>query len=555
VLWLLLVAALGATTALTTWRLIVLADARDAVVQALHVQTAENDLLSQMLNAETGQRGFLLSGRATYLQPYYSALADMREARKALSTALAGTSAAGPQLAALDAATDAKLKELDQTVRLKSEGRSDEAEALFSESGKRTMDAVREALRVMAVDADARTGRQRASLERELRTNDWALGAAVAFNLLLLGYMGQRIRLAAARGRIAGQALETRNSELVRLLEVAAQSTEQVHGLSGLSRFLQSCEDMDEAVRLLQHHLPPLLKAPSGALYLMAASRNQLSQAFGWGEQAYADHFEPTECWAVRLSQPFRQPEQAGAASCAHLEHEAPTVLKNIWCLPLMAHGELMGLLVLDAGVDRGEFVDVQNEGYRRIALEQVGLSLGNLKLRESLRQQSIRDALTGLYNRRFFEESTSRELRRATRKRGDGLGVALLMMDIDHFKRFNDEHGHEVGDQVLREVAQALLGQTRGSDIVARYGGEEFTVVLVDITPELALQRAEAIRADVEGLSLLVAGTAVGNVTLSIGVAQFPTHGKTMEALVLAADKALYAAKHAGRNRVVVAS
>jgi diguanylate cyclase (GGDEF)-like protein len=219
----------------------------------------------------------------------------------------------------------------------------------------------------------------------------------------------------------------------------------------------------------------------------------------------------------------------------------------------------LMGLVVLNIGTASNEVEQtgiVDNAGYRREVLDQVGLALGNLKLRELLRQQSILDLLTGLYNRRFLEESVKRELLRAVREQAEGEydGLALLMIDIDHFKRCNDTYGHEVGDFVMREVARALQHATRGSDVAARYGGDEFTVVLVNIRGEQALERAEQLRANVERLVLQSAATSVGTVTISIGLATFPTHGDSLQALLGAADKALYAAKKAGRNRVVVA-
>jgi diguanylate cyclase (GGDEF)-like protein len=129
------------------------------------------------------------------------------------------------------------------------------------------------------------------------------------------------------------------------------------------------------------------------------------------------------------------------------------------------------------------------------------------------------------------------------------------MMIDIDHFKHFNDQHGHEVGDVVLCEVAQVLQRQTRGSDVAARFGGEEFTIVLPDITDQLALERAEGVRKAVEDLVLRPSGKDVGGITISIGLAQFPRHGTTVEALLLAADKALYEAKNSGRNKVIVAS
>jgi diguanylate cyclase (GGDEF)-like protein len=284
-----------------------------------------------------------------------------------------------------------------------------------------------------------------------------------------------------------------------------------------------------------------------------------LQQAFTWGDKSFVEFFEPNECWAARLRQPFRQPFETGSASCGHLQSDYASAhnTNNIQCLPLMAYGELLGVVVLEADAASDAQEGLENEGNRRFALEQVGFSLGNLKLRESLRQAAIRDVLTGLYNRRFFDEASQREMLRAVRQqtKGDYAGLAVMMVDIDHFKRFNDTHGHEVGDQVLREVAQVLQSQSRGSDVAARYGGEEFTIVLADISAQLALERAERVRQRVAQLVLHAAGEEVGSITISIGLAHFPAHGTTVEALLLAADKALYQAKSAGRNRVVVAS
>jgi diguanylate cyclase (GGDEF)-like protein len=341
------------------------------------------------------------------------------------------------------------------------------------------------------------------------------------------------------------------------MLQGATEKNARVHGLSELSRFLQSCVDMDEAVRLLKHEIPLLMRAQGGALYLMEDARDQLRQAFSWGGEPYAETFEPNDCWAVRLGKAYHQPQQAGAACCAHLHSERPRARSDVQCLPIVAHGELIGLLVLDTGLAQEAQPSAEIERHRRVTMEEVGLSIGLLKLRESLRQQSIRDGLTGLYNRRFLEESAQREVLRAARlaAHGGNAGVALMMIDIDHFKRFNDQHGHEVGDHVLRSVAQVLLRHTRGSDVAARYGGEEFTLVLVDMPSRSALERAEQVRADVAALALHAFGKAVGPVTVSIGVAQFPADAATVDALFLAADRALYAAKDGGRNRVALAS
>ena len=551
-------AAIIATAVLTAGSLSRLSVAREGVAHARLADKSLKDLMTQILNAETGQRGFLLSGNAIYLQPYYAALTQLREARAALALALNHEPSAVAQLDKLDQATAAKLQELDRTVRLKSEGKSEEAiEIVLTDSGKQAMDAVREAVRALASSGDRRSELWEIEHAREILNNYMILAASIALNLFMFVLLVQRLRYATAQMRTSRQAMEERHEEQTSQLESSAARNKQVHGLSELSRLLQSCVDMNEAVRVLQQQLPLLMRSSSGALYLMAASRDQLQRSFAWGDEPYAESFEPSACWAVRLGQSFQQPAQAGAAACAHLQSEHSPEHADIHCLPLVAHGELLGVLVLDAGIASDPQVNLENEGYRRITLEQVGLSIGNLMLRESLRQQSIRDALTGLYNRRFLEESAQRELQRATRRLDQGCkdGMALLMIDIDNFKLFNDQHGHEVGDQVLCQVAAILQHQTRGSDVAARYGGEEFTIVLAEMPPGLALERAEKVRAEVEALALQASGQSLGTVTISIGLAYFPADGNTVEALLLAADKALYEAKHAGRNRVVAAS
>jgi diguanylate cyclase (GGDEF)-like protein len=551
------VAAIGATVALTARSLSKLVDAQAEVTHSLLVNGTVKDLLNDMLDTETGARGFLLTGRASYLQPYYEGLANSLRSREALADALAHEPAAAAQLDVLNRAIAAKLQVLGRSIELKTAGRSEEsAELLMTDEGKRKMDAVRDAVRVLAVGEGRRIEQYQLQHAREVRITYWILAASIGLNMLLLGGLVQRMRKAAAQSRASRQAMAERNGELSRLLDATAARNQQVHALADLGRLLQSCVNMDEAGRLLQQQLPLLMRADRGAMYLFAASRNQLRLTFVWGDEPFGEYLEPGECWGLRLGQPYRQPEQGSATACAHLK-SARTGSGHIHCLPLVAHGDLMGLLVLDAGVAAGGRADAEDDNYRRMTLEQVALSIGNLKLRESLRQQSIRDVLTGLFNRRFLEESVQRELLRASRVQAQGgqAGVALLMIDVDHFKRFNDQHGHEVGDRVLREVAQVLQRNARGSDVAARYGGEEFTVVLTDMPGAQGLERAEQLRLDVERMAIEVGGAAVGSVTVSIGLAQFPADGSSVEALFLAADKALYEAKRAGRNRVVIAS
>jgi len=186
-----------------------------------------------------------------------------------------------------------------------------------------------------------------------------------------------------------------------------------------------------------------------------------------------------------------------------------------------------------------------------RTFAEQTALALANLNMREVLRMQSVRDPLTGLYNRRYMEESLERELRRATRKNSS---VGLMMLDVDHFKRFNDTFGHEAGDSVLRTLGNLFRTQFRGEDVVCRYGGEEFTIILPEASLETTCQRAEELREAAKKDVAQLGGQSLEPVSLSIGVSSFPTNGTTGEALLRAADAALYRAKEKGRDRVVVA-
>jgi diguanylate cyclase (GGDEF)-like protein len=172
--------------------------------------------------------------------------------------------------------------------------------------------------------------------------------------------------------------------------------------------------------------------------------------------------------------------------------------------------------------------------------------------LRESLRQQSVRDALTGLCNRRYLEETLTRECARAQRNQTP---IAVFMIDVDHFKQFNDRHGHEAGDTVLREVGRLLREFARESDIAVRYGGEEFTLVLPDADGNVALDRAEALRAAVESLELSFHGSVLGTLTISIGIALYPEHGRSPNDVLRSADQALYVAKRNGRNRAQLAA
>jgi diguanylate cyclase (GGDEF)-like protein len=224
----------------------------------------------------------------------------------------------------------------------------------------------------------------------------------------------------------------------------------------------------------------------------------------------------------------------------------------------MMAHGETLGVLHLcgplpPASEPSASYYRIGGDEQRLAVTvsERLSLALANLNLRETLRSQSIRDPLTGLFNRRYMEESLEREMLGATRKQRP---LSLIMFDLDHFKRFNDTFGHEAGDVVLREIGDFLQKHVRGEDIACRYGGEEFVLILGEAPIAVAQQRAEQIRAGIRQMAVRYRGQSLGSITASLGVASFPEDAQTSDVLLHAADQALYRAKAAGRDRVMAA-
>jgi diguanylate cyclase (GGDEF)-like protein len=190
------------------------------------------------------------------------------------------------------------------------------------------------------------------------------------------------------------------------------------------------------------------------------------------------------------------------------------------------------------------------SQGQLALAMgEAIKLSLFNLRLQEKLREQATHDPLTGLFNRRYLEDSLDRELHRARRKESV---LSLVMLDLDHFKQFNDSFGHDAGDLMLREIGKVLGAALRHSDIACRYGGEEFVLVFPDSALADTSKRLEAIRVLIKGLEIRHGDRLIGTMTVSAGIAASPDHGTTAPELLRAADEALYAAKEGGRDRLV---
>jgi diguanylate cyclase (GGDEF)-like protein len=303
-----------------------------------------------------------------------------------------------------------------------------------------------------------------------------------------------------------------------------------------------------EIFAAVQNYAGFLFPDEAGALYLMNETRDAVTRGPHWGSLASdAASFPLEECWALRRGTAFPVSPASQGLICGHAACCGGREGKYV-CQPLVAQNNLLGLLYREASGP--DFVPGTDQLATMLA-EQVSLAIANLQLREQLRSQAIRDQLTGLYNRRFLEDALTRETGRAARS---GEPVAVAILDVDHFKRINDTHGHEAGDAVLRELGQVLQKTIRKTDIVGRFGGEEFLMLLPGADVEVAQARTLGVLEAVRAMEVAIpAGAPLRNITASIGVAVMPLHVVNGSALVAAADAALYQAKGQGRNRVVV--
>jgi diguanylate cyclase (GGDEF)-like protein/PAS domain S-box-containing protein len=345
---------------------------------------------------------------------------------------------------------------------------------------------------------------------------------------------------------------------LDRLVKELELRTNQISALNEMGSLLQCSAAVPEACVVVANFVQKLFpEAPSGALYLFRSSRDLVEAAVRWGKKdALTPTFPPDACWSLRRGQPHWSEIPGGAIVCQHLGN---TSTLECLCVAMVAQGNTIGILHLGfegaAELRKSSGRDDFRKSRQQLALSaasQIALSLASLQMRETLREQSIRDPLTHLFNRRFLQESLERELQLASRK---NQAISVLFLDLDHFKRFNDTFGHDAGDMVLQSLADLFRNFFRATDICCRYGGEEFAIIMPESNAQDAAVRANALRSEVKALQLQYKRQTVGTLTVSIGVAAFPEHGSSAEDLLEIADQCLYKSKTSGRDMVTVAT
>jgi diguanylate cyclase (GGDEF)-like protein/PAS domain S-box-containing protein len=341
--------------------------------------------------------------------------------------------------------------------------------------------------------------------------------------------------------------LQKANVHLQLLVSESEERNRHMTLLHEMSDVLQACQTSEEAYNTTAHFASKFFPGYGGGLYMLNNSKNLFEKVTAWGASSLLEPvFLPDECWALRLGREHLVDDPASGLLCHHVSNPFPA---GYLCMPMMAQGEAIGILHLQkVSPGEGNLVEAAAPLVSTVA-EGLALALANLKLRETLRSQAIRDDLTGLFNRRYMEETLERELHRVTRL---GIPLGLAMLDLDHFKRYNDTFGHHAGDELLRTLGRLIRSQIREDDIACRYGGEEFLIIMPGASLEVTLERTENMRQCVKQLHDLRPGQFLHPITISVGLSIFPDNGSSGDSLIQTADAALYRAKKEGRDRVV---
>lgn len=337
---------------------------------------------------------------------------------------------------------------------------------------------------------------------------------------------------------------EANETLTVRMNELQLRSRE-MQLMSDMSEILQISASIEEMSSVLPQFMIQLFPGFDGAVYMQKPSRNLLDAVATWGGGAVVTNFAPGECWALRKGRPHFYGDLPSLV-CAHAQPDDQPTL----CAPMIAQGDAIGVLFLRA--TPGMQLDNDIQFFAKTVADQISLSLANLRLQETLRTRAVRDPLTGLYNRRYMEESLEREIHRARR---NNVQIGVMMLDVDHFKRFNDTFGHQGGDALLQQLAHLMQTSVRDEDIVCRYGGEEFALILPETDGNTLMDRADQLRRDAKNLHVRLNGQSLGTISISIGLALAPAQGSSVDSVIAAADSALYEAKRAGRDRVISAT
>ncbi|MCI0510597.1 diguanylate cyclase [Chromohalobacter marismortui] len=564
-----------------------------SVAQTLGVIADANHLMRLFMDAETAQRGYAITQNGDYLAPYQRALSMFPRTLSTLRDSARGK-AQQQRLERANRLFRQWVKNVANVRIVEAQGKGSVLHGAAALSSKRLVDEFRTVMgEFIDTEQAALHARQADSQDAAKRAQRIMIGSSVLALVsalvtwwplfrrtrraiseitqrsqrMVAGDLSQRVALR-GRDEFAWMAhafnamaarLETlvatekrTNRELAERVNVLVRErTRDMRARHALIEALHACRSTQEAQSVLHDQLPTVFaNTLGGTLWCLGTAPSDAPHRIcQWGQAQDDGH--QGECLTLRdgWMRDVTLPVANAAHVCPHLRDASPG---RHLCIALKGTEEPLGVLHLHLArsPDQADNDASQAQSAQGVA-EDIALSLSNVRLREQLEEASIRDALTGLYNRRFLDETLTRELARAERQPGP---LSVLMLDIDHFKPINDEHGHAFGDKALIEVAELLGDNVRRGDIICRYGGEEFVIIMPGAGLAAAQQRGEHLRQQVATLDIAAGNGKPIHVTVSLGLACYPQHGEHTDSLLHHADMALYEAKQRGRNRLIVA-
>ncbi|MCR6497608.1 diguanylate cyclase [Shinella sp. CPCC 101442] len=526
-------------------------------------------------------RLYVMRGEERHLQAFQVSEGEERR-REAAAAKLASQGLVPAEAQAL-LAINADAEELDKIERTAIEAyqRGDKAAAqdlLFGQEHERVQQAL---LQTVAHFRDLTATRSGAELEAaRARSNTWSLVAKIMlavtgalFVAVLYFVLRRRVAMPLTRmtgivSRLAKQdytvevPVDRRSDEIGEMSEAieifranliererldterrADQQTKDL--ILQMMHRVQACQNQAELTDVIVRFAPQIFPGLAGGLYVLSEANTSLTRTGAWLEpQHSAAVFPAAECWGLRRGRSHHSSVNGSDVPCQHINPPGIAAL----CVPLTAQGDMIGLLYFEER-ETEALGPAGPRLYLELIAENVGLALANLQLREKLTMLAVSDPLTGLFNRRFLDETLQRHARDHRHE-----PLACLMIDIDHFKRFNDQFGHDAGDLVMQFVGQTLRETCGATGNAFRFGGEEFTALLPSLDEQGAADLADTLREKVSSVALSHAGQILGMVSVSVGVAASPVGG-SVETLITRADAALLEAKAKGRNRTVAAS
>lgn len=492
-----------------------------------------NTLQRDLELAESARRAYSAAADKSYLAPYYVMRQELPQTLHELKALTSDNEPQAGKLRALQPLVDDLLALVEQDIR---QPRTQRPQLDTMAQAKAIIDQARVLFRQME-NEETRLLKARSEVsEQKMRNLQRLLSlvSTVFIALLLFSFL-----------TLYREILQRRRTELY-LIEsrMLAEATVRHLTLMGeMNDLLHPSQDIKEALQIVASFTERLITSRGGAIYLYSKLNGRFEPGVSWGVTDTCPGFDADDCWALRRNELHALNHARHAVACSHVAD--PDGVSTL-CAPIIVQGQKLGIIHLENPAAQ-PFIDSEQE-----LLGQVAVALANNRLRASLRNLSVRDPLTGLFNRRYMEESLAREIANAARA---GQSLGMLILDLDHFKNINDSFGHEVGDFVLREIAKLLVKHSRAGDIVCRFGGEEFIIIYLAVEMQMLEQFAEHLRRAIHALRLEHEGRLLGRISASFGLAVYPQQGASGDALLRAADQAMYRAKASGRDRIEMAT